>query len=297
MCTKGFFPLTLPASLILAVNPFGWFFDPLVLGLDYLLGSIHGLVHNYGWSIILLAGLVKAALWPLSSMQLRSMAAMQKLTPQIQALKEKYKGKDADSQQKLNAETMTLYKEHNVNPMAGCLPALIPIPIMIAFWQAIMHDRQELSKASWLWIGSPLAHTVPKVFGTSLASADLVLLGMYMISMFFTMRTATPPMDEKQAEQQKMMSFLSPAMLGYFGWRNAWPSALVLYWLTFNLFSMGQQIWVQRRFLGAPIARDDKGSVGIALGVPVGEKSKERMPSLPTAKPNARNARKKRSRR
>jgi membrane protein insertase Oxa1/YidC/SpoIIIJ len=122
-------------------------------------------------------------------------------------------------------------------------------------------------KTSWLWIGSS-GHAFSSIFTQipilrswvvdncqrpwllvwNLFDLDFVLLGLYMISMFFTMRTAAPPMDEQQAQQQKMMAFLSPAMLGYFGWRNAWPSALILYWLTFNLFSMAQQMYLRGRF-------------------------------------------------
>jgi len=286
-------------------------FDQLVFALHFLLVAINSVVHNYGWSIILLAALVKGALWPLSAMQLRSMSAMQKLAPQIQALKIKYKDKDAESAKKLNLETMALYKEHNVNPFAGCLPALLPIPIMFAFWQVIMRDDKELIKASWLWIGSS-GHAFsdvltqisffrpiviescqrPWLFGWNLFDLDFLLLGLYMISMFFTMRTAAPPMDEQQAQQQKMMAFLSPAMLGYFGWRNAWPSALILYWLTFNIFSMLQQMYLQGRFTKAT-------SVPLPAGdeVATGNKNRDRQARKTNVASDARAVRKKRARR
>jgi membrane protein insertase Oxa1/YidC/SpoIIIJ len=164
---------------------------------------------------------------------------------------------------------------------------------MFAFWQAIMEYRPELSKASWLWIGSPLAHSAPKVLGTSLAGPDLLLLGLYMISMVVTMRTATPPMSEDQARQQKIMSFLSPAMLGYFGWHNAWPSALVLYWLTFNLFSILQQMYMQRGSdLPAAALAGAPSLGGSRAGSPASEAWK-----TDARAPNARGPRKKRSRR
>jgi YidC/Oxa1 family membrane protein insertase len=297
-----------PIPLLIAWgNPF----DELVFGLHFLLVAINGAVHNYGWSIILLAGLVKGALWPLSSMQLRSMSEMQKLAPQIQALKNKYKDKDAETAKKLNLETMALYKEHNVNPFAGCLPALLPIPIMFAFWQVIMRDDTDLVKASWLWIGSsghafsdvltqiPLLRSFvvescqrPWLFGWNLFDLDFLLLGLYMISMFFTMRTAAPPMDEQQAQQQKMMAFLSPTMLGYFGWRNAWPSALILYWLTFNIFSMLQQMYVQGRFTKATSVPLPAGDDVLAAG-----KNQDRQVRKKNVATDTRATRKKRARR
>jgi membrane protein insertase Oxa1/YidC/SpoIIIJ len=116
------------------------------------------------------------------------------------------------------------------------------------------------------------------------------LLGLYMISMFFTMRTAAPPMDEQQAQQQKMMAFLSPAMLGYFGWRNAWPSALILYWLTFNIFSMLQQMYLQGRFT-KPVSVPEVGEV-----LPAG-KNQDRQGRKKNVATDTRAARKKRARR
>jgi membrane protein insertase Oxa1/YidC/SpoIIIJ len=122
----------------------------------------------------------------------------------------------------------------------------------------------------------------PWLLGWSLSDLDFVLLGLYMISMFFTMHTAAPPMDEQQAQQQQMMSYLSPLMLGYFGWRNTWPSALILYWLTFNIFSMLQQMYVQGRFSRG-------GSVPVAAGVGTLPGNKNQS--------DTRSARKKRARR
>jgi YidC/Oxa1 family membrane protein insertase len=182
------------------------------------------------------------------------MAKMQQLAPQIKALQNKYKSKDAESQQKLNAEMMALYKENGANPFAGCLPALIPIPIMYAFYQAIKSDNAQLSQATWLWIGSPLSHALPKVFATSLAHLDLVLLVVYMVSMFFTVRLSSAVVDEQQAQQQRIMAFMSPAMIGYFGYRYAWPSALILYWLTFNVCSVIQQFILMKRYPRVPPA-------------------------------------------
>ncbi|HEY0797937.1 MAG TPA: YidC/Oxa1 family membrane protein insertase [Candidatus Baltobacteraceae bacterium] len=242
------------ATMLFAFNPFSWFFDPLVAGLQAALVAIYGVLHNYGWSVIALAAMVKLALWWPSALQYKSMSKMQQLSPQIKALQNKYKNKDPESQQKLNTEMMALYKENGANPFAGCLPALIPIPIMYAFYQAILHDKERLADATWMWIGSPLSYTFPKIFATSLVHLDLVLLVVYMVSMFFTVRLSSPPMDDQQAQQQKIMAFVSPAMIGYFGFRYAWPSALILYWLTFNVCSMLQQYFLIRRYPRTPPA-------------------------------------------
>lgn len=287
------------ASLILALdaplNPFAWSFDRLVFGLNWLLNFIESSTHNYGWSIILLAGLVKLALWPLTSIQLKSMAKMQELAPQIKALQSKYSAKDAQTQQKLNTEMMALYKENNANPFAGCLPALLPIPIMIAFWQAIMRDRAQFTHASWMWIGSPLSYKAPMILATSLANLDIVLLGLYMISMFFTVRLSSSAVDEQQAQQQKIMAFLSPAMLGYFGYRGKWPSALILYWLTFNLFSMAQQFYMQRKFPRASAsASPEKNAKSVASR---GKEQRNQLSAQTSDPHTARLSRKKRARR
>ena len=243
------------ASLLFAfTNPFGWFFEPLVSGLQLALLWIYGYLHNYGWSVIALAVLVKLALWWPSALQYKSMAKMQQIAPQIKALQAKYKNKDPESAQKLNAETMALYKETGVNPFAGCLPTLIPIPIMIAFYQAILREKLRFADATWLWIGSPLSHAMPKVLATSLGSMDVALLVIYMVSMYFTVRFSSPAVDEQQAQQQKIMAFMSPAMIGFFGFKQAWPAALYLYWLTFNVCSLIQQFILLRRYPRTPVA-------------------------------------------
>ncbi|HTV73075.1 MAG TPA: YidC/Oxa1 family membrane protein insertase [Candidatus Acidoferrales bacterium] len=240
------------APLLFAFNPFAWFFNPLVAGLQAALIFIYGYLHNYGWSVIVLAALVKAALWWPSALQFKSMSKMQQLAPQIKALQNKYKGKDPETQQKLNSEMMALYKENGANPFAGCLPAIIPLPVMWAFYQAIKGDNAQLSQATWLWIGSPISRAMPHIFATSLAHLDLALLIIYMVSMFFTVRLSSAVVDEQQAQQQRIMAFMSPAMIGYFGYRYAWPSALILYWLTFNVCSVIQQFILMRRYPRTP---------------------------------------------
>jgi YidC/Oxa1 family membrane protein insertase len=141
-----------------------------------------------------------------------------------------------------------------VNPLAGCLPLLVQYPFIISVFYMVMQHKEKYTNQSWLWIGSALSAHSPKLFGVALfspnlATADAILLVLYGLSMYVSLRFGSmPATDPAQAQTQKMMSFLSPAMLFYIGFRFAWPSALVLYWLCSNLFQMAQQLYMMRRF-------------------------------------------------
>jgi YidC/Oxa1 family membrane protein insertase len=224
-------------------------FVPLVAAMSWVLTEIHNFVPSYGWSLILLALVVRLALWPLSQAQFKSMAEMQKLQPLLKALQAKYKG----DPQKLNAETMALYKEHKVNPLAGCFPVVLQLPILIALYWSIQGRLHEFKTENFAWIG-PWTKSFPHVagipiLGTSLASTDLVLLALYVVSMYLSVRYGSPPSsDPQQAQTQKIMAFISPAMIAYIGLRYQWASALILYWLSINIFTMGQQLFLYRRY-------------------------------------------------
>ncbi|MGH7754940.1 MAG: YidC/Oxa1 family membrane protein insertase, partial [Vulcanimicrobiaceae bacterium] len=196
--------------------------------------------HNLGWSLVLLAAIIKLALWPLNNTQFRSMQNMQRLRPKMQALQAKFKG----DPQKLNQETMALYKAEGVNPAAGCLPMIIQLPILFSVYWAINTKSALFAGTSWLWIGTAFSHAFPKVFAGNLKEPDMVLLVVYAISMFFSFRLTTPTMDPQMAQQQKIMAYMYPVLFGFIG--RQWPSALILYWLTFNIFTMGQQFYLIR---------------------------------------------------
>ena len=224
-------------------------FDQLVHILSGVLTAIHAVIPNYGWALIVLALLVRLVMWPLTEIQFRSMAEMQKVQPLVKALQARYKG----DPQKLNAEMMALYKEHKVNPLAGCVPMLIQFPILIGLYWAIQGQIQEkgsvFPQEHWLWIGSALSQHIPQIFASSLALPDIFLLVLYVISMYFTVRYGSPPsQDPQQAQTQKIMAFLSPAMIAYFGFQYKWASALYIYWLATNVFTVAQQFWMFRRF-------------------------------------------------
>ena len=208
---------------------------------------------SYWFAIILIAIVVKIVLTPLFNTQMRSMKEMQKIQPKIKALQEKYK----DDQQKLGQETMALYKEHNINPLSGCLPLLIQMPILFFLFYVIKSYEIQFQKGTFLWIGSSLSHHFSlNVFGqpgqvvwfcgANLAEADLILLIVYIASTFVSMKMNTPAIDKQQADQQKMMSYMFPLMFAFLF--AGFPSAFLLYWLVFNIFQTIQQKMFYKKY-------------------------------------------------
>ena len=228
--------------MFLAANVF---FDPIVHALGGVLTLIHSVIPSYGWALIALALVVRIVLWPLSEIQFRSMAEMQKVQPLVKQLQAKYKG----DPQALNTAMMALYKEHKVNPLAGCVPMLIQFPILIGLYWAIQGQIDHFTHEHWLWIGSSISEKWPTVFAQSLAVPDIFLLGLYVISMYFTVRYGSPPStDPQQAQTQKIMAIMSPAMIAFFGFKYRWASALYIYWLATNVFTVAQQYYMFRRY-------------------------------------------------
>jgi YidC/Oxa1 family membrane protein insertase len=244
-------------ELFLATN---YLLDPIVAFLEVVLRTLNSFTHNFGWSLVLLAVLVKLVFWPLNSFQFKSITKMQSLQPRMKALQAKHKG----DQQRLQQETMALYKETGVNPFASCLPLLLQMPILYSVYFAINSSCTDFAKASWAWIGSAVASASPaigsfaykcqgqnmhlsaRVLGTSLLLPDYILLALYVVSMYFSVRLSSPAMDAQQAQQQKIMALVSPVMIAFIG--RFWPSALILYWLTFNVLTMAQQFYLMRRY-------------------------------------------------
>ena len=228
--------------MLLAAN---MFFDPIVHTLGLVLIYIHKVIPSYGWALIALAFVVRLALWPLSNMQFKSMAEMQKVQPLVKQLQAKFKN-DPQAQ---NAAMMALYKEHKVNPLAGCLPMLVQFPILIGLYWAIQGQISSFTHEHWLWIGSSISQRFPDVFAQSLAVPDIFLLCLYVVSMYFTVRYGSPPStDPQQAQTQKLMAFISPAMIAFFGFKYRWASALYIYWLATNVFTVAQQYLMFRKY-------------------------------------------------
>lgn len=218
-------------------------------------------LHNLGLSLVVLAALIRGLFWPLNAKQFKSMIAMSKIAPKIKALQEKYK----NDQQKLQQETMALYKAENVNPLAGCLPMLIQYPFLISVFYMVLQHKTDYDHTKFLWVGAlPASVHVPMIFnvpliGSSLAAPDAILLVLYALSMYVSVRFGSmPAADPSAAQTQKMMAFLSPAMLFFIGFKYAWPSAMVLYWLSSNVFQMSQQFYMLRKH-HAPLSAIDSG--------------------------------------
>jgi YidC/Oxa1 family membrane protein insertase len=268
------------AALLLATN----IIDPVVALLHEAQVAIFGVIHNYGWTMILLAAIIKLCFWPLNTMQFKAMLKTQQIAPKLKALQARYK----NDKEKLNTETMALYKETGANPLAGCLPLLLQMPILISMYWSVMIHKDTFTHQGWLWIGSAAAAGAPyHILAGNLAAPDYVLLAFYVVSMYFQVRFTSPAVDPAQAQQQKIMAFISPVMVGYLGFKYAWPSALILYWLSFNVFTMAQQLYLIRKYhtnpspigphpeaalatTGASVANGKSGAApGVSLAAPV----------------------------
>ncbi|TCO82781.1 protein translocase subunit yidC [Plasticicumulans lactativorans] len=194
--------------------------------LFWALKHIHGLIGNWGWSIIILTVLIKLAFFKLSETSYRSMARMRTLAPKMQDLKQRY----GDDKQKLNQAMMELYKKEKVNPLGGCLPIVVQIPVFIALYWMLL-ESVELRQAPWLgWIADLSAqdpfYVLPIIMGAT---------------MVIQQRLNPPPPDPVQA---KVMMFLPVLFTFMFLW---FPSGLVLYWVVNNTLSILQQWVITRR--------------------------------------------------
>jgi YidC/Oxa1 family membrane protein insertase len=182
----------------------------------------------YGLAIVFLTIIVKLLITPLTRKQYESMKDMQKVQPEVKKLQEKLKGEP----QKLNQEVMALYKKHGVNPLGGCFPLLIQMPVLIWLYQAIMAFRLQFEGHGFLWVDN-------------LSAPDRPLLVLYLVSMVVSQRLTTmPTADPQQQQTQKMMAYMMPIMMAFMF--QTFPSAFILYWLMFNILSTLQQYLIMR---------------------------------------------------
>jgi YidC/Oxa1 family membrane protein insertase len=217
------------------------FFGAVSKVLLSILRFFHSWTHNWGISIIFLTILINLLLFPLAIKSFTSMHRMKKIQPHIQKLRELHK----DNPQKLNKETMELYKKYNVNPLGGCLPLLLQMPIFIALYQGLIRSI-ELRGASFLWIkdlarpdGVPIPFTLPLI-GNSINVLPLLMVIMMVVQQKITQGKATE-ISEDQANQQRIMMMTMPLLFGFMFYNM--PSGLVLYWLVNTiLMTTGQGI-------------------------------------------------------
>jgi YidC/Oxa1 family membrane protein insertase len=209
----------------------GWF-GPISLLLLRIMNFSHRLTGNYGVDIILLTCLVKIVFWPLTQKSFKSMREMQKLQPEMQKLREKYK----DDAKQMNTEIMELYKRHKVNPLGGCLPMVLQIPVFFGLYQLLANIIQLRHAPFVLWIHDLSAPERLDVMGYGIPVLTL-LLGA---SMFLQQKMAPPAGDPTQ---QKIMMFMPLIFTFMF---IGFPAGLTLYWLTNNVLTIAQQYFVIR---------------------------------------------------
>ncbi len=224
-------------NLAMAVD-FGWFdffAKPMLAGLKFF----YGYVKNYGVAIIIITILIKLIFWPLQNKSYQSMKRMQKLQPQMKKIREKYK----DDKQEQNQQIMQLYKTYKVNPLGGCLPMVVQIPIFIAFYK-VLGSSIELRHAPFmLWINDLAApDRLPIGFDIPFVGAGIPVLTLLMgASMFLTQKMTPSTGDPTQQKMMMLMPIIFTIMFINF------PSGLVLYWFVQNLLGIGQQYLVNRR--------------------------------------------------
>ena len=227
---KSYFQLKSLPHQFYKIIDFG-IFGPISKGILYLLHYMYIPFHSYGIAIILMTVLVKVLTYPLTAVSFKSMKRMQALQPHITGLKEKHK----DNPKKLQKEMMELYKEHKVNPMGGCLPMLIQLPIFVALYTALQ-NAIELKGSSFLWMRDlSMPDTVAVVAGLPINILPIIMGG----TMIWQQKMST--VDPAQA---KMMMFM-PIFFTFIFY--SFPSGLVLYWLVNNVLSILQQYQVQRQ--------------------------------------------------
>lgn len=203
-----------------------WFISSILFS---IMSAIHSIIGNWGWSIVLVTVLIKIAFYRLSTTSYKSMANMRRLQPKLAALKERY----GDDKAKLSQATMEFYRQEKVNPLGGCLPILVQIPVFMAlYWMLI--ESVELRQAPFiLWINDLSAadpyHVLPIIMG---------------ITMLIQQRLNPAPPDPMQA---KIMMFL-PVLFTAMMW--GLPSGLVLYWVVNNTLSILQQWYITRKYSG-----------------------------------------------
>ena len=228
----------------------GWF-DFLARPALYLMKFLYSFTGNYGVVILIITLLQKVAFLPLTQKSLKSMQGMQTLQPKIAAIRERHKG----NTQRINQETMELYKRHGVNPLGGCLPMLVQIPIFIALYNALSNSVELWRAPFALWIddlSAPdtlfvLPFAVPFV-GEGVAVRVLPLL---MGASMFVQQKMTPTAGDPR--QAQMMLYMMPTLFTFLFW--SFPSGLVLYWLGSNVLQIGHQHYMNR-FVRKPAAAE-----------------------------------------
>lgn len=203
---------------------YGWL-TIIAQPLFWVLSKIHGLVGNWGWSIIFLTLLIKLAFYKLSETSGKSMAKMRKLQPRMKALQERY----ADDRQKLSQAMMELYRKEKVNPAAGCLPIIVQMPVFLALYWVLLESVEMRQAPFMLWIDD-----------LSAKDPYFILPLLMGVTMFFQQKLNPAPPDPLQAKVMQILPVVFTVFFAFF------PAGLVLYWFVNNLLSILQQWRINR---------------------------------------------------
>lgn len=215
--------------------------DFLYQSFGWVLLQIYDIIGHYGWSIIIFTLLVKVILLPLNIKQTKSMKDMQRLQPEIKKISKKYK----NNKEKLNEETLKLYKTFKVNPAGGCLPLLLQFPILIGLYGTL--------RAPQTWVfpnGAINSIDMSFLWIPNLGAPDLLYILPILAALFtfitqkFTMSATTMNPDDPNAKTQKIMLYAMPIMIGYIS--MSMPAGVALYWVVQNIFTFFQQFFMLR---------------------------------------------------
>lgn len=196
---------------------------------------------SYGLAIVVVTIIIRLILVPLNVKQIKSSQGMQEIQPEIKKLQAKYSSKDAATQEKLQKETMALFQEHGVNPLAGCLPIFVQMPVLIAMYHAIMRT-EAIKSGSFLWF--------------ELGSTDPILPLLAGGATFVQQKLMMSGSPSADNPQMKMMLYLMPIMITVFAF--FFPSALALYWVVGNIFMVIQTIFIRKPMMKKAQAGGDK---------------------------------------
>lgn len=300
--------------------------NALLEGFGQLLALFYGVVPNYGVAILMLTLAVRVAMLPLTFRQFRSMQAMQALQPELKKLQQKYPGKE--NRQKLTEETMKMYREHGANPLGGCLPLLLQLPVFYALFRVLDSCRGEAKAAgdcvtglrylpestalyaaievgSAGFLGMNLVLTPSEALGQVgvLGSVPYLLLvglmagtGWFQQKQSQKMQTAVPEGPQAQMQKQMQSAFkFMPLLFAFFSF--TFPAGLTVYWVASNTWQIGQQHLMLRQ-RGGPEGQAAAAPAGGNPKEPEGGKDDGEAPrKSPPRKPKGSGARKRRKRR
>ncbi|MFN8613418.1 MAG: YidC/Oxa1 family membrane protein insertase [Vulcanimicrobiota bacterium] len=207
---------------------------------DFMSGLLNAINHftgNYGLTLVVFAAIIKLILYKPTLQMYRSQKDMEKIKPKMEALKKQH----GDDPKKLNEELMKMYSEAGVNPLAGCLPLFVQMPILFGIFRAITSNPDTYRSAYFLWIHpGTLQGLFPHYFASSLADADLAMVLFYGFMMLLSQKF-TPSQGDPQ---QKAIGLYMSVFFTWMMWSTRWPCALILYWSSFQFFSVLQQVWI-----------------------------------------------------